>query len=90
MARFLYIRKGGKEMENEEKVIINDKVDGLLKEFEELLKKAMPVKANADLVNQVIYSTLSEETKEKVIGELLEKSKEAIECQSKTEMSKEK
>lgn len=69
----------------EEKVIINERVDGLLKEFEELLKVAMPIKANADLVNQVIYSTLSEETKEKVIGELLESSKEAIGWQSKAE-----
>jgi len=67
----------------EEKVIINDKVDGLLKEFEELLRKVMPVKANADLVNQVIYSTLKEETKEEVIKELLEASKEALECQTK-------
>ena len=50
-------------MESEEKVIINDEIDGLLKEFEEVLKVAMPVKANADLVNQVIYSTLSEQTK---------------------------
>jgi flagellar motor switch protein FliG len=62
----------------EEKVIINDKVDGLLKEFEEVLKKVLPVKANADLVNQVIYSTLKEETKEKVIEELLVSSKEVL------------
>lgn len=69
----------------EEKVIINERVDGLLKEFEEVLKKIMPAKANADLVNQIIYSTLSEETKEKVIKELLESSKEAIGWQSKQE-----
>lgn len=62
----------------EEKVIINNKVDGLLKEFEEVLKKVLPVKANADLVNQVIYSTLKEETKEKVIEELLVSSKEVL------------
>lgn len=67
----------------EEKVIINDKIDGLLKEFEEVLKVAMPVKANADLVNQVIYSTLKDETKEKVIEELLESSKEMIKWQTK-------
>lgn len=79
-------------MESEEKVIINDEIDGLLKEFEEVLKVAMPVKANADLVNQVIYSTLSEQTKANVIRELLESSKEAIKCQFKemsTEDSKE-
>lgn len=71
----------------EEKVIINEKIDGLLKEFEEVLKVAMPVKANADLVNQVIYSTLKDETKEKVIEELLETSKEALNW--KTELAKE-
>lgn len=75
--------------EKEEKVIINDAIDGLLKEFEVVLGKAMPVKANADLVNQVIYSTLSEKTKEQVIRELLESSKEAIGCQNKEEMNTE-
>ena len=62
----------------EEKVIINEKIDGMLKEFEEILKKAIPVKQNADVVNQVIYCGLSEETKEKVIEELLEKAKEMM------------
>lgn len=73
----------------EEKKIINDKVDGMLKEFEEVLKKAMPVKANAELVNQVIYSGLKEETKEQVIGELLEASKEAIGWEPDKKMKKE-
>ena len=80
--------KGVKGME-EEKVIINEEIDGLLKEFEEVLKKAMPVKANADLVNQVIYSTLKDETKATVIKELLEASKEAIEWQNKEETNTE-
>ncbi len=62
----------------EEKVIINERVDGMLKEFEELLRKAIPVKQNAELVNQIIYSGIKDETKEKVIEELLEVSKEAI------------
>ena len=75
--------------EKAEEVIINEEIDGLLKEFEEVLKKAMPVKANADLVNQVIYSTLKEDTKATVIRELLEASKEAIEWQNKKETNTE-
>lgn len=67
----------------EEKKIINDKVDGMLKEFEKLLQRALPVKGNAELVNQILYSPLCDETKEKVIAELLEASKGAIECQEK-------
>lgn len=60
----------------EKKVIINEKVDGMLKEIEGLLERALPVKSGAEFVNEVIYAPLKEETKEEVIGEILEEMKE--------------
>lgn len=60
----------------EKKVIINERIDGMLKEMESLLGRALPVKNGAEFVNEVIYAPLKEETKEKVIGEILEEMKE--------------
>ena len=64
--------------EEEKKVIINEKVDGMLKELEGLLQRAIPVKNGAEFINECLYAPLSEETKEKVIAEILEDAKEKL------------
>lgn len=64
--------------EKEEKVIINERIDGMLKELEGLLSRAIPVKNGAEFINECLYAPLSEETKEKVIAEILANAKEKL------------
>lgn len=66
------------EVKEESKVIINERVDGMLKEVEGLLGRALPVKQGAEFINEVLYAPISEETKEKVIEEILRNMKERI------------
>lgn len=66
------------ENKEEKKIIINERVDSDLQEFEKILGAILPIKGNTELVNNILYSPLSDETKEKVIHELLEDSKKRI------------
>lgn len=65
-------------MEEEKKVIINEKIDGMLKELESLLQRAIPVKNGAEFINECLYAPISEETKERVISEILADAKEKL------------
>lgn len=71
------------EKEEEKKVIINENVDGMLKEVEGLLNRALPVKNGAEFINEVLYAPLKEETKELLIGEILENMKEKLNGEDK-------
>ncbi len=72
-------------MEEEKKIIINERVDGMLKELEELLKRALPVKSGAEFINEVLYAPLSDEMKEKIIEEILANVKESLDGKETSE-----
>lgn len=89
MALLFLLKKGRDSMEEEvkevkevkeEKIIINENVNGKLKDFEKILKEVViPIKSDAEFINQVLYAPLSDETKERIVEELHEDMKKRVE-----------